>query len=62
MNITIPIFSACAIFGLIAALLYHFTVKLPEHQAYCVSHGWEYVTIDRSWACLDPKTRQRSER
>jgi hypothetical protein len=44
---------------LVALLLYLVVFPMQDKQAaFCATYGWERITIDRSWACIDPKTRQ----
>ena len=37
---------------------YYLFVTIPKREKYCTDHRWEYIEMDRGWACIDPNTRQ----
>lgn len=53
-----PALSVVVIVLFFVVVLYLIFVKIPADMKYCADRGLNYINIDRSWACLDPKTRQ----
>lgn len=47
-----------AVTVIVALFIYVFAVAIPRDKDYCRSRGFEYITIDHSWACKDPQTGQ----